>query len=221
MDLYHVMRTAFACRTWTDQPVSDETLHRILDAARFAPNGGNRQGWHVIVLKDRETRQQLVPLIAPTMAVYRAQAEAGESPWNTIVDSSVDEEAVRAGDTDPAAVAPVVDAPIVLVFTVDLSRVASFDRYQDRIGVISGASIYPFVWNVLLAARNEGLGGVLTTHLAAREPDLRELLAIPDHHAFAAMVPIGQPVRQLTRLSRKPVGEFATIDRFDGEPFTI
>ena len=146
---------------------------------------------------------------------------AGESPWNTIVTSSVDEEAVKAGDVEPSAVAPIVDAPVVLIFTVDLSLVASFDRYQDRIGVISGASVYPFVWNVLLAARNEGLGGVLTTHLGDREPDLRELLAIPDHHAFAAMVPIGHPVRQLTRLSRKEVEDFTTIDRFDGEPFTL
>ena len=48
MDLYEVMRTTFACREWTDEPVSDETLHRVLDNARFAPNGGKRQGQHII-----------------------------------------------------------------------------------------------------------------------------------------------------------------------------
>jgi nitroreductase len=220
MDLSDVMRTTFACREWTDEPVGDETLHRILDAARFAPNGGNRQGWHVIVLEDRAIREQLVPLIMPTVAVYAAQVAAGENPWNTVVSSVVDEAKARSETVEFPGVAEMVDAPVVLVFTIDLSVVASFDRYQDRIGVISGASIYPFVWNVLLAARNEGLGGVLTTHLADQEPRLRELLSVPDHHAFAAMVPIGHPVKQLTRLRRRAVEEFTTLDRFDGEPFT-
>lgn len=219
MDLAAVMRTTFACREWTDQPVSDESLHRILDAARFAPNGGNRQGWHVIVLKDRATREQLVPLIMPTVAVYLAQAAAGENPWNTVVPSVIDEAAVRGETVDFPGVAEMVDAPVVLIFTIDLSVVASFDRYQPRIGVISGASIYPFVWNVLLAARNEGLGGVLTTHLADQEPSLRELLSVPDHHAFAAMVPLGHPVKQLTKLRRNAVEEFTSVDRFDGAPF--
>lgn len=221
MDLHEVMRTAFSCRAWTDEPVGDEVVHRLLDVARFAPSGGNRQGWHVIVLKDRATRERLVPLIMPAAAVYLAQIAAGEAPWNTVVPSSIDEAEVRDRIVDFPGVVEMVDAPVVLVFTVDLSLVASFDRYQDRIGVISGASIYPFVWNVLLAARNEGLAGVLTTHLADQEPALRELLSIPDHHAFAAMVPIGYPVKQLTKLNRVAVEEFTTIDRFDGEPFRV
>lgn len=221
MDLDQVMRTTFACREWTGDPVGDETLHRILDRARFAPNGGNRQGWHVIVLRDRKLREQLVPLIMPAASVYLAQAQAGEAPWNTIVPSAVDESEVRGRTVQFPGVAEMVDAPVVLVITLDLALTASFDRYQDRIGVVSGASIYPFVWNILLAARDEGLGGVLTTHLADQEPGLRALLAIPDHHAFAAMVPLGHPVRQLTELRRKPVEEFTTVDRFDGRPFTV
>ena len=62
MELDEVMRTTFACREWTNEDVSDETVFEILDLARFAPNGGNRQGWHVIVLRDRELRSALVPL---------------------------------------------------------------------------------------------------------------------------------------------------------------
>ena len=87
---------------------------------------------------------------------------------------------------------------------VDLSVVASFDSGLDRIGVISGGSIYPFAWNILLAARNEGLGGTLTTFVGARA-GLQELLGVPSHYAFAAMIPMGKPVKQLTKLSRKPV----------------
>ncbi len=221
MELSEVMRTTFSCRDWTDEPVSDETLHRILDVARFAPNGGNRQGWHVIVVKDRTIREQFVPLILPTTSVYLEQVKAGEAPWNTIDPTSVDLEEARAKNLPFPGVDGMIEAPAVLVITVDLKVVASFDKELSRVGVISGASIYPFVWNVLLAARNEGLGGVLTTYLAGEEPSVQKVLGLPEHHAVAAMVPLGHPAKQLTKLRRKAVEDFTTIDRFDGEPFTV
>ncbi len=84
MELYEVMRTAFSARDFTDEPVPDDVLHRILDHARFAPSGGNRQGWHVISVREQETREALVPLIATAFRRYLAQQRAGESPWNTI-----------------------------------------------------------------------------------------------------------------------------------------
>ena len=218
-----MMRTTFACREWTDDPVSDETLHRVLDNARFAPNGGNRQGQHVIVVRDKDIRRQLVPLVKQVTDIYVAQTAAGEAPWNSIVPTSVDEAAIRAqdGPVQFPGVNEMVDAPVVLVVTVDLAVIASFDKYLDRVGVISGASIYPLVWNILMAARNEGLGGVLTTYLADQEPAVQQVLGIPETHAVAAMLPIGVPVKQLTKLRRKPVEEFVTIDSYDGEPFTV
>lgn len=220
MELHEVMRTTFSCREWTDEPVSDETLHRILDVARFAPNGGNRQGWRAIVVKDKEIRRQFVPLVKPTTSVYLAQTSAGEAPWNSVNPTSVDIDAAIAADPPFPGLDEMVDAPAVIVVTVDLGVVASFDKDLDRVGVISGASIYPFVWNILLAARNEGLGGVLTTYLAGQEPKVQELLGVPAHHAIAAMVPIGHPVKQLTKLKRLAVEEFTTVDRFDGPAFT-
>lgn len=220
MELHDVMRTTFSCRDWTDEPVDDETLYRILDVARFAPNGGNRQGWHVTVVRDRSIREQFVPLILPHTSVYVAQVGAGEAPWNTINETSVDVEAAMADPVPFPGVENMLEAPVVLVVSVDLSVVASFDKNQERIGVISGGSIYPFVWNILLAARNEGLGGVLTTYLAAEESAVQKLLGLPSHHAVAAMVPLGHPVKQLTKLRREPVESFTTIDRFDGETFS-
>lgn len=211
------MRTTFSCREWTDEPVDDETIYRILDVARFAPNGGNRQGWHVTVVKDRALREQFVPLILPHTSVYLAQVGAGEAPWNTIHPTSVDVEAAMESPVPFPGVDNMLDAPVVLVVSVDLSVVASFDKNLDRVGVISGGSIYPFVWNILLAARNEGLGGVLTTYLAAEESKAQALLGLPEHHAVAAMVPLGHPVKQLTKLRREPVESFTTIDRFDGD----
>ena len=216
-----MMRTTFSCRQWTDEPVDDATIHRILDLARFAPNGGNRQGWHVTVVKDKAKRAAFLPLIKPATNQYLAQVAAGEAPWNTIVPSQLDLIAERSIDKDFPGVAEMVEAPVVLVITIDLSVVASFDAEMDRVGVISGASVYPFVWNILLAARAEGLAGVLTTYLASNERACQEVLDIPEHHAIAALVPLGHPVKQLTKLRRKEVEEFTTVDSFSGEPFTV
>jgi nitroreductase len=74
-------------------------------------------------------------------------------------------------------------------------------------------------WNILLAARNEGFGGVLTTMPIAEEPKLKELLHLPDYMAVCAVMPIGKPVKQLRKLKRKVVSEFVHRERFDGEPF--
>jgi nitroreductase len=222
MDFEQVVRTTFAARDFTPEAIPDEALHRILDQARFAPSGGNRQGWHVIVVRSAQLRRDLAEMMQPVWRLYRAQVAAGENPLNTVVPSQVDprEAAEREAPfplldhlDDPARV------PTLLVVTVDLAVVASMDKDLDRIGVISGASIYPFVWNILLAARNQGYGGVLTTFLAAAEPRAKRLLAVPDGHAIAAMVPLGRPVKQLSKLRRRPVEDFATWDRFDGEVF--
>jgi len=171
------------------------------------------------VLKDRGIREQLVPLIRPTTSVYIAQTQAGEAPWNTIIPTEVDIDAAIAADPDFPGLDKLADVPALLTVTVDLRVVASFDKDLDRIGVISGASIYPFVWNILMAARNEGLGGVLTTYLAGQEPKAQEILGLPSHHAIAALVPLGHPVKQLTKLKRAPVENFTTVDRFDGAAF--
>jgi len=97
--------------------------------------------------------------------------------------------------------------------------VASMDQYLDRVGIISGASIYPFAWNILLAARQAGFGGTITTLAAAQEPQIQKLLNIPSNHAICAVLPLGKPVKQLTKLKRLPVEEIARIETFDGVPF--
>jgi nitroreductase len=219
MDLDEVMRTTFAAREFTDEPLPDDVLHRILDQARFAASGGNRQGWRVIVSRDREVRARLVELMIPPMKRYVAQVQAGEMPWNTIDPSKLDEAAVAATPPPDRLLDPVRQAPVVLLVGLDLSVVASMDRDLDRVGIVSGASIYPFVWNILLAARAEGFGGVITTFLTAAEPEVRELLGVPAHVALAATVPLGRPAHPLTRLRRRPVEAFAMRERWGGAPF--
>ena len=216
MDLYDVMRTTAAVREYTGEGLPDNVLERILDNARFAPSGGNRQGNRVIAVRDPQIREALIDCTIPGVKRYIAQLRNGENPWNPVRPCGVDQQTIDAVDVPPQS--PLRTAEVVLVVCVDLSVVAAFDQHLDRVGVIAGASVYPFVWNILLAARNEGYGGVLTTAAIAQEPRVRELLAIPDTYAVAALLPLGKPKRQLTKLARRPVAEIATKERFDGEP---
>lgn len=218
MELYEVMRTTFAAREFTGEPMPDEVLHRILDNARFGPSGGNRQGWRVIVVRERATREALAALTVPAAKRYTAQVKNGENPWNTIDPPRVDDATIERTEPNPRLLEPVLKAAVVLVICVDLKVVAAVDQYLDRVGLVAGASVYPFAWNILLAARNEGWGGTITTLAIAQEPKLKELLGIPPHVAVAAVVPMGRPVRQLTRLKRKPVEEFTMRERFGGPP---
>lgn len=219
METYEVMRTTFAARAYTADAVEDVVLHRILDNARFAPSGGNRQGWRVIIIKDKATRIRLRETMQPTIKQYKAQAMAGETPFNSIRPTTVSPETIAATPASFPLIDDLDSAPVVLVVCVDLTAVSSFDKDLPRVGVISGASIYPFVWNILLGARNEGLGGVLTTFLSHQEAAAKKLLKLPDTFAVAAMLGIGKPVKQLTKLKRKPVSDFAKIDHWEGESF--
>jgi nitroreductase len=220
MELHDALRTTFAAREFTEDPLPDETLFRILDRARFAPSGGNRQGWRVIVVRDRRTRQALAELTTPAARRYAAQQEAGENPWNSIDPTSVDPGTIERTPAPARLTDPLLRAAVVLVICVDLKVVAATDQYLPRVSVVPGASVYPFVWNILLAARAEGFGGTITTLAVAEEPKVRDLLGIPGHVAVCAVMPLGRPVKQLTRLRRKEVPAFTARERWDGPPLS-
>ena len=216
MELYEVMRSAFSAREFTDDPVPDELLHRIFEHARFAPTGGNRQGGQVIVVRDAATKRAIADLAAPGAKRYQAQRANGENPWNTIDPPRVSAEEIEATPPPRGLTEPVANAPVVLIVCVDLRVVASIDQHLDRVGVVSGGSVYPFAWNVLLAARSEGYGGTLTTMPIAEEPRLKALLDIPEHVAVAAVILFGRPVQSLTKLRRRSVEEFTHLERWGG-----
>jgi nitroreductase len=219
MDLYDVMRTTFAAREFTDDDLPDDVLWRIFDNARFAPSGGNRQGSHITVVRDASVRRRLAELGGGVARRYYAQLLAGEKPWNTVHPTQVPQDVIDATEIPDTFLEPFLKAPVVLVVSVDLTVVAAIDQYLDRVGIAGGASVYPLVWNILLAARNEGYGGTFTTMAIAEEGQVRELLGMPDTHAIAAVVPMGKPVKQLTKLRRQPVSDFITRERFDGPAF--
>ncbi len=224
MELRDVMRTTPATRDFTDEPVTDEQLFAILDVARFAPSGGNRQAWRVIVLRDDETRRRIRDLYVLGWREYMAHVAAGLVAFAPIDHGSwsgpaVDLEQARATPS-PLPFADHLDqVPVLLLLLAELSGLAVLDNGLGRQSIIGGASVFPFGHNLLLAARDLGLGGVMTTALARQEPAVKELLGIPDDFAIAGLLALGHPVKQITRLRRSAVDEFTTVDRFDGRAF--
>jgi nitroreductase len=207
--------------------VPDEVLARVLDNARFAPSGGNRQGWRVVVVKDGDTRRRLRDLYLDGWYPYLAMTAAGLTPWSPVSDRDAEARAVAAAPSvaeaaasGPGGFAEHLDrVPVLLVLFADLRALAAVDRDLDRYTLAGGASIYPFAWNVLLAARAEGLGGVVTTMPILREDEVKALFGAPGELVLAAVIALGHPVRQPRRLARAAVPQWATVDRVGGEPF--
>src|SRR5581483_438867 len=155
MDLFEAMRCAPTSRLFTSEPVSEEAIATALDVARFAPSGGNRQGWRVIVVRDPTTRAALADLYLPHWRAYMEQtgaaallrdAQAAEDPRVRMV-RRADEYAQKLGEV-----------PVHIVVCVQLSDLAVTDAALPRQSIVGGASIYPFVQNLLLALRAQDLG---------------------------------------------------------------
>lgn len=207
------MRQTPGCREYRDDPVSDEVIHRVLDNARFAPSGGNRQGWRVVIVREPATKQALEDLYV--------------APWRKYVlehygtpETMSEDRKRRVAEADRMA-ASMHEVPVQLLVWLDLSVVAVTDAAADRPSVVAGGSVFPFIQNLQLAARNEGLGTRITTLLSNEEERVRSLVGAPDGWALAAMILVGWPVRLPTKLSRQPVESFAWRERFDGSPFQL
>jgi len=215
MDLFDAMRSAPTSRRFTDEPVAAEVLRRVLDSARFAPSGGNRQGWRVVVVRDADRRRAIRDLYVPS--------------WNAYMEQTGGAQMLRQPDDfDPARVRMVQRAdeyaqaldrvPVHLLVAVRLDDLVVTDAELGRQSIVGGASIYPFVQNLLLGLRAEGLGAAMTTLLVPAEAEIKMLLQMPDDVALAAHIGVGHRADDWPkRLARKPVEEFAFGERF-GEP---
>jgi nitroreductase len=213
-ELYELMRCAPSTRHFSDEPVPWELIERVLENARFAPSGGNRQGWRVIVVTDPRTRRQLRELYQEPWRAYtertgmRALLDSGETsgvPSGRLRMMRAADEYARTFDR----------VPVHLVVCVMLDALAIVDRSLDRPSIVGGASIYPFVQNVLLGLRKEGLGASFTTLLTPAESQVRELLGIPDEIALAGHISVGFRADPWPRqLRRNPVAEFAFAERW-------
>jgi nitroreductase len=225
LDLVDTLRSTGAARQFHPEPVGDDVLVRLLDTARFAPSGGNRQGWRVIVVKDPAARAALRDLYLSGWYEYLAMVSAGLVPWAPVTDRAAEAAAIATAAQFAAAAAAAAPgfaetldtAPALLLILADLSALAAVDRDLPRYTLAGGASIYPFVWSLVLAARTEGLGGVMTTMPVRREDDVRALFGIPDTVAVASLVVLGRPVVAPRRLKRAAVGTFTWVDRYEGD----
>jgi nitroreductase len=217
-ELHEIMRCAPSTRHFTDDAVAPEVLERVFDNARFAPSGGNRQGWRVVVVTDGDTRRKLRELYQDPWDAYmvrtggRAALDAGEAsglPAGRLRMLRGADEYARTFDR----------VPVHLVIGVELEALAITDAELDRPSIVGGASVYPFVQNLLLGLRAEGLGASFTTLLVPAEAEVKALLGIPDGVAMAGHISVGHRADPWPKqLSRRPVEEFAFAERY-GEPF--
>ena len=216
IDLYEAMRTLRAVRRLRPDPIPEDVLYRVLEAATWAPTGGNRQAWRIIVVKDPARKQRLGELYKQVTLPYTKS-------YMERLAGAPEEERRKAERTIRAShylAEHFGESPVLLVVCFNPEGLAVTDAKLDRQSVVGGGSIYPAVENLLLACRAEGLGCVLTTLLCMEEPAVRKLLGIPDPWGTAVVVPIGYPVlRGHGPISRRSVEELAFTDAW-GTPFS-
>ena len=216
IDLYDAMSTLRAVRRLRPDPIPDDVLERVLQAACWAPTGGNRQPWRVIVVTDPDRKAALQAIYRPEWQRYAAgflarldgQPDEVVAPWQRVA---------AAGDH---LADHLHEVPAILLFCGDPSAMAITDAKLDRVSLVGGGSVFPAVQNAMLACVAEGLGCTLTTLHCRREPEVKEVLGIPDRWATVALVPIGYPVgRGHGPITRRGPSEMAARDTFDN-PWT-
>ena len=192
IDLFEAIDTQRGIRYFKPDPIPDEFITRLLQAAIKAPSGGVRQGWSFIVIRDQATRRKIGDL-------YRTGTRFVINPDMTAQQRRVYAGAQHLEDH-------MEDVPAFILACIQ----------SDSGAVTSGSSIYPAVQNILLAARGLGLGSVLTTRQARFEKDLKQLLGIPDDVVTAALLPIGFPAEgaRYGPTRRRPLEEVAFNDRW-------
>jgi nitroreductase len=205
MELTEAMRTTGTCRRFRPDPVPDEVLHRAFDAARFGPQGGNRQPVRWIVVRDPVLKKTLADLYQPLWDDYLGgRAGSPELPPS-----------VAAADRFAQRLAEV---PAIVVVCAELTSLLATDAELGRLSVVGGGSIYPVVQNLCLALRDQGVATAFTTLLCRVEPRVRELLGIPDGTITAGHLAVGYPERPFpTRLRRAPVEDVVFADGY-GKP---
>jgi nitroreductase len=211
MDLFEILRSTNTCRFYKEDPVDDETLARVLSAARWAPTGGNRQPVNLVVTKNHEKKLELQKLYLPLWNEYTVGIRDGSVKVGTKDKRIVDNADYFANN--------LANIPVLVTVCARLEDVHPTDVNLERLSIVGGASVYPAVQNILLAARQNGLGSALTTLLCAVESRVKELLQIPEHVSTAAMLALGWPEKDFpSKLTRKPLSEIAWLESF-GMPF--
>ena len=202
MDFFDVVTTQRATRRLKPDPIPDAALRRIMDAAVCAPSGGNRQGWSFLVVRDAAKRARLGELYREAwddlmrVPFYRDAAAAPPDSAAGKLLASARHLAEHLGE-----------APVLVLACIAIDA-------GTKPTLTTGASIYPAVQNIMLAARALGIGSCITTIHKFRDAQVKELLGIPTEVETAALIPLGAPLRKFGRPPRRPLGEVAFADRW-------
>lgn len=191
-DLFEVIYTNRAHREFRTDPVPDELIEKVLDAAVRAPSGSNSQKWRFLVITDPEVRAKIGAEYAES---FYNRPVPGKPPGPSRGPSHLPDNM----GTEP---------PVLLLACMEN------DPNGEPPNRTVGASIYPAVQNLMLAARSLGLGTVLTTIHRHREQQIKEILGIPAHVDTYALIPMGWPVKKFGPLSRKPPTEVSFRNRW-------
>ena len=222
--LFEAMYTARSLRHFKPDPVPQELITKVLDAAIRASSGGNTQHWTFIVVRDAEKRRQIAAIYRKASDYASANYAARPKP-----DHLTDEQYAQFLANSGYLWDHMADAPAILVPCLvkrepperaSLPEVVQA-RYADHLANvqrISGSSIYPAIQNIILACRGLGLGTVITTNHILYENEVKAVLGIPDNVSTFALMPIGYPTRKYGPLTRKPVAEVTFADSW-GKPW--
>jgi nitroreductase len=189
-NVYEAMSTLRAVRRLKPDPIPTDVLGRVLQAAAWAPTGGNAQPWRIVLATDPKPKAALGALYAESWKTF-AKGYAARFATLPEADRAREMRTLAAGDY---LAEHFHEAPAIAVFCFNPKFMAITDEKLDRVSVVGGGSIYTAVQNLMLACRAEGLGCVLTTLLCIHEEKVREILAIPQPWGTAAAIPMGYPI---------------------------
>ncbi len=212
MGIFEAMRTQRAIRRFKPTPVPDELITKVLDAAIRAPSGSNRQAWYFIVIRDPGVKSKIGEIYGTT---WHGRTAMRRDPKAIPVDP-------RLFETWKYTADHMADAPVLILACLGegaTPRPTGEDE-QRAVEATRGASIYPAVQNLLLAARAVGLGTTLTTVHVVSETQIKEILGIPPEVRTAALIPMGYPEDPdaFRPNRRKPVEEVTFYDRWGNPP---
>lgn len=212
MELLDAMRHSGTTRYYADRDVPAEAITTALEAARFAPNGGNRQPTRWIVVRDAARRRALADLYLPHWKDDLAQYLDGRLLTGSTLDRAV-------ADADHFA-EHFHEVPVIMVACARIADMhpAALDE-RGRPNFVAGASVYTVVENLCLALRDQQIGTTITTLICLDPEEERELLGLPDDVVTACHIAVGYPEKGFpARLKRLPVQETAFAERY-GEPY--
>lgn len=203
MDLFEALYTTRAMRRVKPDPIPNDIVATIMDAAVRAPSGSNAQNWRFITVTDPAVKEPLGELYAEAWDVLQKQVYTGAKER---AESTGDEQALRIISSSQWLVDNFAQVPLWILI---------FSRNDP-----SGSSIYPAVWNMMLAARGEGIGTCLTTILGFfKSHETFELLGVPTDKGWTlnAAVSAGYPTGRWGLAKRKPVHPL-TFSEHWGQP---